>query len=187
MNTTALISLEQYEIMIEAGAFAGANRQHVELIRGEIRMMSPIGNRHELMVNTFMDWCYKHWPRDQFMIRCQSSLLIPQSDSVPQPDIAIVTRKKYKRHPMAEDVHLLIEVSDSTVATDLGDKLALYAEGEIEEYWVVNIPSRVIHVYHTPRDGEYQEVATYRGEDSIQVAKRPDAIASPASLFDILD
>ena len=149
--------------------------------------MSPIGNDHYLVVGRLTDWCYDNWQRKPFMIRVQAPLLIPPNNSAPEPDIAVVTRKRYTRHPLPEDVQLLVEISDSSVATDIGDKLSLYAEGDIKDYWVVNIPSRVIHVYHSPRDGAYQDVATYRGEEPITSLVNPTAIATAAGIFSVLD
>lgn len=182
-----VLSVAQYEIMMESGVFGGSNRQRVELIRGVIRKMNPIGNEHSLLVSEFDAWCHEHWSRDQFMIRCQLPLLVPTSDGVPEPDIAVVTRKRYTRHPLPEDVLLVVEVADSSVAMDLGEKLALYAEAGIEDHWVVNIPSRVIHVYRSPQRDAYQDVATYRGDDTIAALQHAGAVATPASLFTVLD
>jgi hypothetical protein len=44
MSTVASFSLDQYQRMVEAGAFDGRLRQHVEFFRGEIREMNPIGS-----------------------------------------------------------------------------------------------------------------------------------------------
>jgi Uma2 family endonuclease len=187
MSTTAQISLAQYEIMMETGVFDGVNRQHVELIRGVICEMNPIGNEHNLVVGQLTDWCYDHWGREPFMIRVQSPLLLPTHNSVPEPDIAIVTRKRYTRHPLPENVYLLVEVADSSVNVDLGEKRALYAEAGIKDYWVVNIPSRVIHVYRSPQDGSYQEVATFRDQEQITSQQHPSATATAAGIFAILE
>ncbi len=48
LSTVAQITIEQYERMIAAGVFAG---QRIELIQGELRMMSPIGPSHEFTVD----------------------------------------------------------------------------------------------------------------------------------------
>lgn len=187
MSTTAQISLAQYEIMMETGVFAGVRRQRVELLRGVICDMNPIGNDHSLIVGQLTDWCYAHWPRASFMIRVQSPLLLPSVNSAPEPDLAVVTRKRYTRHPVPEDVHLLVEVADTSVNLDMGDKLSLYAKGKINEYWVVNIPSRVIHTYQFPRDGRYRQVTTYRDDEPIRTSANPDAVATANDILAILD
>jgi hypothetical protein len=52
MSTIARLTLAQYDEMIRGGVFDRGPREHVEFIRGEIREMSPIGSRHEVLV----DW-----------------------------------------------------------------------------------------------------------------------------------
>ncbi len=51
MSTIARFSLPPYELMIEHGVFDGEYRQRVELIRGEIRQMDPIGPEHATVVD----------------------------------------------------------------------------------------------------------------------------------------
>jgi hypothetical protein len=46
MSTIAKFSLEEYERMVASGAFEGLKRRRLELIRGEIREMNPIGPDH---------------------------------------------------------------------------------------------------------------------------------------------
>jgi Uma2 family endonuclease len=74
-------------------------------------------------------------------------------DSVPEPDLSIVrgaSRDYSQRHPKACDVALLIEVSDSSLAEDRGDKLQTYASAGVPVYWIVNLPNRRIEVYTEP-------------------------------------
>lgn|ERR1700751_4354477 len=60
--------------------------------------------------------------------------------SRPQPDLVLYRPGIWRgRHPGPADISLLIEISDSTLAFDLGGKLALYRASEIQEYWVVDL------------------------------------------------
>jgi Uma2 family endonuclease len=54
------------------------------------------------------------------------------------------------RHPGPDDIALLAEVADSTLDFDRTMKLRLYAQNNITEYWIVNIPDRQIEVYTQP-------------------------------------
>jgi Uma2 family endonuclease len=51
---------------------------------------------------------------------------------------------------MPPDVLLLVEVSDSSLAFDLGAKRTLYARHGVTEYWVADIPGKRVHVYREP-------------------------------------
>jgi Uma2 family endonuclease len=73
---------------------------------------------------------------------------MPELDSAPQPDVAGVKVRTYRdRHPLPDEVLLLIEVADSSVDSDCGEKAALYAAAGIQDYWVVSLPERLIHVF----------------------------------------
>lgn len=72
-------------------------------------------------------------------------------DSEPEPDTAVVVgtpRDFLHQHPT--EAVLLVEIADSTLAFDLGAKAALYAQAGIEDYWVIDIPNRLVHVHRSP-------------------------------------
>jgi hypothetical protein len=46
MKTIAKLSVQEYERIVGTGVFDGKNRRRVELIRGELRELSPIGAAH---------------------------------------------------------------------------------------------------------------------------------------------
>ncbi|KAA1261397.1 hypothetical protein LF1_39440 [Rubripirellula obstinata] len=68
--------------------------------------------------------------------------------SCPEPDIAWVTRRRYHdEHPSPDDIHLLIEVSHTRSRFDRTEKLQLYAESGVGEYWQVDVPGRMVTVH----------------------------------------
>jgi Uma2 family endonuclease len=93
------------------------------------------------------------------------------TNSEPEPDLAILQfRGDYyaSGKPTAGDVNLVIEVADSSLSTDLGDKAALYAEAMIPEYWVVDLLNDVVHVHRDPHcDGSWGNVTTLARGESI--------------------
>ena len=77
---------------------------------------------------------------------------IPEYDE-PEPDIAIIrgTNDDYKhRTPEPADVALLVEVSETTLRSDRGEKWTAYAKGGIPVYWIVNLVDRQVEVYTEP-------------------------------------
>lgn len=167
MSTLAHISLSQYEVMVDAGAFSGKQRQRIELIRGEIRQMNPIGTRHAYAVDLLNDWSNDVVPKDQVLIRCQATLRIPALDSSPEPDLMWLARKDYSRqHPEPADVFLLIEVAEDSLRYDLGEKAKLYADAGIQEYWVVDVARQAVHVHRRPQAGGYADITVEHGDEA---------------------
>ncbi len=76
------------------------------------------------------------------------------STSEPEPDFALVRgdhRSYLRRHPVASDVGLAIEVADSTLDSDRSDKVRVYARDSIGTYWIVNLVDSQVEVYTDPQ------------------------------------
>lgn len=104
----------------------------------------------------------------------RSQMGVTLSASEPEPDLAVVREDPSgytTRHPAPADVGLLIEVADTSLDTDRSDKVPLYAQDGIVEYWIVNIPERQIEVYTQPSGPTalpaYGARQTYRPGQSI--------------------
>jgi Uma2 family endonuclease len=87
----------------------------------------------------------------------------------PLHDIAVV-RGDYTvyrvRHPEPADIGMIVEVSDTSLAKDRGEKWDNYAKAGIASYWIVNLVDRQIEVYSEPTASGYTVERTYRpGED----------------------
>ncbi len=175
MRTVARVSIAEYERMIGEGAFEPHEEHHVELIRGEIREMSPIYPPHEGALDYLVYWSIDNAPRDRVWIRNQNSLGIPELESIPEPDLFWVRKRDYSKvRPTVEDVFLLIEVADSSLSFDRGKKADLYAEAGIADYWIANVKQRVIEVHRQPVDGRYQEIETYAVGQSVAPLEFPE-------------
>jgi Uma2 family endonuclease len=95
-------------------------------------------------------------PHEQVRIRIQNSVGLPGLESVPQPDVVWAVQKSYRRRrPQAEDLFLVIEVADSSLRSDMGDKATLYAEAGVADYWVVDVFGRRVAVFREPQAGSY--------------------------------
>jgi Uma2 family endonuclease len=185
MSTVAHFSLAEFEHMVEVGAFSGPSEKRLELIRGELRQMSPIGFLHSHVVTLLTDWSYDVVPRGEIMIRVQNPIRIPTSDSEPQPDLVWAARRTTpEHHPQPDDVLLLIEVADASLADDRKEKLSLYAEAGIAEYWIVNLIDEQIEVYRKPSGRRYEEHSIWRGDVEVQPLALPAAALRPSRLFE---
>lgn len=185
MSTTTRLTIEQFDQMIADGVFEkGPNRDRVELIDGELRQMSPIGPSHEDIVDSLTAWSFSALPVKSARVRIQSSIGLPTLVSVPQPDVAWVHSRRYSRkRPSAEEVLLIIEVADSSLRYDRGEKAEMYAAAGIADYWVVDIPNQAVHVYRHPEAEGFASCETFRGADRISPLMIPDAALVVEMLF----
>lgn len=178
------ITLAMYDRMIAAGVFEPAERHPLELIAGELRMMSPIGDRHADAVDWLARWSQLAIGSATWLVRVQNPLGIPDSESGPQPDIAWVRLRRYAdRRPLPEEVSLVIEVADTSLEFDTTVKAGLYAAAGIADYWVVDLTSRCLIVFRDPRAGRYETRLTHRGDQLVSPLALPAAMLSPAELF----
>ena len=183
-STPHLITLAEYERMCKAGVFEPEAR--VELIRGEIVDMAPIGPEHENSVARLNRLLTRLVEDAGFVWPQGNAIRLPNSDSRPQPDITILRWRDdfYSgKRPTAEDVILLVEVSDSSLAYDRGSKRALYAEAGVAEYWVVNLVDKVVEVYTNPSGGAYQSLRTVQRDETLPL---PGGLTGGIAVADVL-
>ncbi len=130
--------------------------EHVELLGGHIFKMTinpPHGfvtARFSQRLSVAFDGRAQILPQNP--LRLSDDL---EDAELPQPDVLLIKDKLYVDHPKPEDVHLVIEVSDTTLRKDRTLKLPLHARSEIPEVWIVNLIQRRIEVYTEPKEGEY--------------------------------
>src|SRR5260370_33316357 len=110
-----LFTRGEYHRMGEVGILKPTDR--VELIRGEIVTMSPIGRRHYAFVNNLTQLLV---PRlaGRAIVAVQGPIVLAD-DTEPEPHLAVIRRRPvpYKeREAFADDALPLIEVADSALA-----------------------------------------------------------------------
>lgn len=86
-------------------------------------------------------------------------------------------------HPVAADVLLLVEVSDSTLAYDQGEMRDLYAKHEICEYWVIDVNGEQVFVYRDPASGAYGKVRSFKRGDVLSPSALPAVQIAVADMF----
>ena len=96
----------------------------------------------------------------------------------PEPDGVIVRGRieDYEtRHPTAADCLICIEVADSSLEYDRTIKCQMYAAAGLPEYWLVNIPDRLVEVYRAPVPAEarYAVRTDFRSGETLQFELAP--------------
>ena len=121
-----LFTVSEYHAMVPAGVLCENDR--VELIRGQIIPMSPIGSRHANCVDHLTELFIVR-VRPQATVRVQNPIRLG-NHSEPQPDLTLLIPKEIyaARHPRPDEVLLLVEVAVTSVDFDRQVKVPLYAE-----------------------------------------------------------
>ncbi len=179
---TYRFSVEEFNKLGEAGIFDEDDR--VELLDGEIIVMSPIGSRHAGTVMQ-INWALQHKLDDRVLFNLQNPAVLDDF-SEPLPDITLLKPRAdfYKTaHPRPEDILLLVEVSDTTLAYDRGRKLRKYAEREIREVWIVNVNANRIERYCSPVASAYSIAEKKERGDQISIAAFPDVVFAVEELI----
>jgi Uma2 family endonuclease len=113
----------------------------------------------------------------RFRVRVQYPIALSKS-SQPQPDLVLYRPGLWRwQHPGPADISLLIEIAESSLAFDLGEKLAVYKNVGIREYWVLDLNARQLHCFAAPA---YKHRTL---SDSISPEAWPDVRIDPAELF----
>jgi len=168
-------TLDEYHHLIETGFFREDDR--VELLNGWIVAKMGINPPHASAL-TRLSRRLRTLLGDTWVVREQSSLTIPSSDSEPEPDVVVAPgpEEAYDaRHPIPKDVILLVEVADISLAEDQCEKLLAYAAAKIAVNWIVNLKDRCIEVYTEPRGGKsptYKKQTIYGPVDAVPVVVR---------------
>jgi len=174
----------EYHAMDAAGVFAPDER--VQLVAGEIVVMSPMGSRHAAAVSLTTDAFYMSGRlAERALIRAQLPLVIPDT-SEPEPDFMLLARRDDRYalcHPRPEDVLLLVEVAYSTLAYDRRVKLPLYAAAGIPESWLLNLRDDVIEAHAEPSSDGYRTMRQYRAGNDIAPAAFPDLAIAVSQLI----
>jgi Uma2 family endonuclease len=151
------------EVVLERKRFSGAEwdrmlalglfdeDQRLELIDGEVVVMSPIGDLHATVHSLLSELLRRALPKDHF-VREEKPLNTEESRLYPDVTVVVGDPDRYaRRSPTATDAPLVVEIADTTVARDLVVKAQVYARAGIREYWVVVIPEQVVVVHRQPR------------------------------------
>ena len=171
--TKHLTNLDEWRRLGEANIFPPESR--IELINGEIIEMAPIGSNHAGHLKSINKLFTKLVP-DNLFTSVQDPLQLGDL-SEPEPDFMLLKPDfdGYKtRHPVADDVLLLIEVADTSLAYDQNQKLRLYALHNVPEYWLLNLIDNCLEVYRKPKGEVFAEKTTLYNGDNITLSQLPE-------------
>lgn len=163
-------SVAEYYRMAEVGILGDDDR--VELIDGVIVQLPPIGSEHADVTDELADLPRRRLG-ERARVRHQNPVHL-DDHSEPEPDVALVRtpeqrgRSYRSGHPVPRDLFLIVEVADSTVAFDLGQKALMYARAGIQDYWVLDLPGGRLIVHREPMSDGYATVTELRRGQTVR-------------------
>jgi Uma2 family endonuclease len=165
----------EYERLIELGVFQG---EPIELIAGDLVVAEPQAAYHASAL-TRVDYTLRAVLPDGWLVRVQAPISLDE-DSQPEPDLVVVRGQPgdYERSHPTRPV-LVVEIADSSLEFDRRHKGSLYARAGIDDYWIVNLPQRVLEVY---RDATADIAAVYGWRYGTLSALTPGATITPLAL-----
>lgn len=148
----ARFTLAEFGRMLDSGAFED---MRVELVEGELIRMSPANSEHGRVHSLLHRRLAAVLERAGIETAIDLAVVV-DGDSVLGPDIAALAPDA-ERQGMVSAAHVLlaVEVADSSIGRDLGEKQAAYASAAVPHYWVVDVSGRVTHAMSEPSGDGY--------------------------------
>ena len=145
--------------------------QHLELIEGEL--ISKMGKKrpHVNSLSVLTGWLMQVFGIK--FVNPEAPIDVAPEDNPtdePGPDIIVLKRELtnfVSGNPRPEDLHMVVEIADTTLHFDLTAKAALYARAGIVEYWVLDVNGKRLIVHRDPRRGVYSSIVEYSGQESV--------------------
>jgi Uma2 family endonuclease len=164
-----LLKRAEYERLAADGSFAD---EQVELLFGRVVTMPPINQPHVWSVRIVHERLMRAVGKRAYVVT--QSPFAASDISEPEPDIFVIPQGPDYWRERPTRALLVVEVAESTLARDRGIKRELYAQAEVDEYWIVDLVHGCVEVYRDRRDGRWQTMATHHRGEAIAMRAFPD-------------
>jgi Uma2 family endonuclease len=165
------MSVDEYEAMVESGALKSRNRFH--LINGYLVAKMTQNPPYAIVDELLGPALTRLLPADRYHARGAKPVRLPGRDSEPEPDRCVVrgTARDYEdRHPGPDDIALIAEISNTSLAADRKLATEVYGPAGIPGYWIINLVHRQVEVYSQPGPHGYGSTEVFVEGQSVPVA-----------------
>jgi Uma2 family endonuclease len=167
-----LFTAIEYQRMAESGVID--EDEAVELIEGRIVQMAAKDHKHAIATKR-ANRIFSSKLGDSVIVSVQDPILL-NDFSEPEPDIALIKppdERYIRNHPKPEDILLLMEIGDSSLAYDRDVKCPLFARNRIIQFCLLNLQARELEDYRDPSAGGYRDKKTYTEDQSFNLVAFP--------------
>jgi Uma2 family endonuclease len=162
----AKLTVKDYLVLDYRGAFESYGK--TELINGDIFYMNaqhrPHARAKTKLYDSLRDWVRSSGSALTVMIEATVSL---PPNSAPVPDLLLTSDPDGDGPVPCESLALVVEIADSTAKSDLTTKASIYAKAGIAEYWVIDLPSKLVHQHWQPGSRGYGEKRAFGFAEAI--------------------
>lgn len=155
-------SVDDYYKMVEAGILL--ENPHEEILDGILYEMPNSTPRNASVTSFLSNHFYRRFDEIEFSIHQYRPVRLDDFNEL-VPDLSFLKKREdsYRNgHPKANDVLVLMEISDQTLEFDKTKKFPVYGKFEIPEIWLVNLLNNLVEVYRQPIEGIYKNVKIYK-------------------------
>jgi Uma2 family endonuclease len=163
------MTVEQYEAMVESGAFKARDRFH--LINGYLVAKMTQNPPHVVADELCGAELLRIVPPGWHLLTAKP-IRLPGRDSEPEPDRCVVRGKirDYEgRHRGPDDIAMVIEIADSSLPGDRAMAAEVYGPSGVAVYWIVNLVNRQVEVYTEPGPQGYRSRVDFAVEQTVPV------------------
>jgi Uma2 family endonuclease len=171
------ISVPAYHSMSSQGLV----EDRAELIRGVIVEKMPKSPLHEILASGIHEQLFVQLASGNWWVRKEAPLSLV--DSEPEPDVSIVGGKARDfagGHPST--AHLVVEVAVTSEELDR-EKIAIYAEAGVGEYWLVLAHERAVEIHTDAKNGHWSSIRRIDATEVLESAVFPGVRIVLADLF----
>ena len=162
------ITVDRYDRMVESGLLG--EDDPIELLNGVMVWKMAKSPEHFTVSRRCARMIERLLPPG-WHVRTEGPVRIPDYDE-PEPDIAVVRGDDdlyEKHHPGPGDVALIIEVAESSLHRDRGEKREIYARAGIPAYWIINLVDRQLETHSSPAGAEYPPPTVLSVAESVEL------------------
>ena len=167
-----LFTAAEYQRLADLGILDEDER--VELIEGRILRMAPKNTGHAFATSR-AHRCFANLLGERAVVRGQDPILL-NDYSEPEPDLVLAKppdERYIERHPTPKDILLVMEIADSTLASDRSWKGPLFAKHGIIQFCLLNLRDRELEDYRDPGPDGYRSKQTYNEGQSFRLVAFP--------------
>ncbi len=177
-------TIAEYRELSKTGLF---HDKKTMLLDGVLYVMTLPKPPHDEALNLTYEFLRAAFPTGHHVRNQQGFDIGTRND--PGPDLVVVTgsiRDYHARTPTTAVI--VVEVSDTTLATDTTTKAELYATASVPEYWVIDVVNRQLHIFRDPQPLPAGLGAiAYRTHQTLGPTDTISPLAAPAATITVSD
>ena len=143
------------------------DKTHAEWVEGEIRIMAPASDPHQMLVSFFDNVLTLYTAKHDLGVIRVAPFQVRMARSSREPDLIFVAKanvSRIKRTYLDGAPDVVIEIlSPSTRHIDRGEKYYEYEEAGVREYWMIDPDRQRAEFHRLSHADNFEPVALERG------------------------